>query len=110
MDPFAGMDAAFAPLYNEMVKVHASRGAQTLSQTLTVCVMACGTDEPYSEGAVDTQREALAFIFCEGDWRYVSELRRGDTITRYNPERTYRVEAVKRDDALGVVVEARSVE
>lgn len=96
-------------LGTETVSVWPQQGA-TPPQAFNVCVMASASAEPFSESAIDSQREALAFIFCEDDWRSIQLPRRGDTIKRSNPTRTYRIESVKRDDALGIVIEARSVE
>lgn len=96
-------------LGSETVKVTPQR-SDTPPQAFKVCVLASATAEPFSESAIDSTREALAFVFCEEDWRSVRLLRRGDTIARRQPPRSYRIESVKRDDALGIVVEARSVE
>jgi hypothetical protein len=94
---------AFAPMFNEAIKIQCGNNTQTLQ----VAVFNSTDDDTLSEDMVDSTRKHIDVYFLESDWAIARQLKRGDTIERRFTK--YSVRNVVCDDDVGVVVHAREI-
>ena len=103
-------DGAFAPMFDEPVVITCQRDGGKMSQTVMCCVLSTVTDEPYSDDMLEANRVATDFICKRSDWKFLDMVRRGDVVERQGvlKKTRYTVQSVVEDDAVGIIVKAKS--
>lgn len=105
--PFTNIDKAFAPFYTDFFSVKTKDGKKT---TLRTCLFQNMTGEPFSEDAMETDRQDIMLICKEEDWPWVKKnVSRGDLIQSDSSGKKYRVSEVEDDFGVGKMIRAREV-
>lgn len=107
--PFKNTDNAFDPFFTEYVKVTLKSGE---CQTLKVALFDDIEGDPLGEeGSMDTTRKDIQINARQEDWHFVEKMARGDLveIPTNSKGAKYRVQTVKNDFALGIIIKAREI-
>ena len=101
------IDSPFEPMFDEFIKVTATRNAKTLTQTVQCCVFNDATGDVLYDGNVQTERQDITIYFRKDDWKFVESLQTGDKISRLSTNLEYVISDVKQDAFYGWFVTAR---
>lgn len=99
-------DRAFEPFFTEEMAIEMKNGKR---QTVRCFVASDITGDPISDELMDTQRKGIAISFKKSDWLYIANITRGDKIYRAFNNKTYSVEEVQDDFAMGFIIKAREM-
>lgn len=105
--PFANSDNAFDPFFTDFVKVTLKTGE---TQTLRVSIFSDIEGDPINDdSSIDTETTDIQMNARQADWHFIKRMARGDLIelpTTYKKQK-YKVQNVKNDFALGIIIKAR---
>lgn len=105
-DPFDrnDFDKAFVPMFSEHVVITLKDGTK---QTLSACVFDDSTDDPISDGSMDTTRERIQLLFKTSELAFLKAIKRGDVIERQGVGRKYTIYDSRADETFSWVIRAR---
>lgn len=100
------IDNAFDPMFDESIWLKRKDNQQL---TTKAAVFIDNTAVPLDDDMMETDCEQLNFLVKRCDWPFVQKLQRGDTLKRedFNGKK-YTIQDVMNDNALGLVIKARS--
>ena len=97
-------------MYDESVVISGTRPAGGFKQTIDVALFVDYTDDPTTDGMMDTDCEYIHLCCNPKDVAFLVKLQRGDTVERtaFNGIK-YKIQEVKYDGLMGWTITARSI-
>ena len=108
-NPFSMIEnfKAFAPMFQEDIIISFKENNETKKQTIRCCIFTDNMSDPYEDNTMDTNFQQIHISCMREDWKFLKNLKRGDTVVRPSINKKYSIQKVDDDFNMGIVITAR---